>query len=203
MSESKNFFVLQIQPPEKYKLFFLIQRQYQHLCYKPSVAQDALSFGGSLFIGQTELLGAHWSTRNHTMCSSQACTLTIWNRRLIGWAMARPEITYCIRSIMSKIITSVIRFEEECSGILFLAETGLVPGEHEAAISLRTLQNTFRVFHNIPLNLMPLFVALTTCSCAINLDTMSCRDLTCYIFGTYGKFQEKYTYIKTQKSGLV
>jgi len=42
----------------------------------------------------------------------------------------------------------------------------LVPGGHEAAISLHihTLQNTFRVFHRIPVNLMPLFVLPSTSS---------------------------------------
>jgi len=42
----------------------------------------------------------------------------------------------------------------------------LVPGGHEAAISLHihTLQNTFRVFHRIPVNLIPLFVLTTTSS---------------------------------------
>jgi len=64
------------------------------------------------------------------------------------------------------MITSVIRFKNGCTGILFLAEIMLVPGGHEAAISLHihTLQNTFRVFHRIPVNLMPLFVLPSTSS---------------------------------------
>ena len=52
------------------------------------------------------------------------------------------RITYCIRSIISKIISSVVRFEEVCTGISFLAETRLVPGGHEAAISLHTHYKT-------------------------------------------------------------
>jgi hypothetical protein len=65
---------------------------------------------------------------------------------------------------MLKIITSVVRFEEGCTGILFLVETRIVPGGHKAAVSLHTLQHTFRVFHSIPVNLMPPFVLATTSS---------------------------------------
>jgi len=107
-----------------------------------------------------------------------------------------------MRSIISKIITNVIRFEVGCTGILVLTETRLVPGGHEAAISLHThthtLQSTFRVFHSIPVNLMPFFVLPSTSSVC---NKSGPHDMQWS--GTHGRFQEKYTYIKTDKSGLL
>jgi hypothetical protein len=69
--------------------------------------------------------------------------------------MAPPENNLISKQFDVENYCTFIMIWRAPYGLLFLAETILVPSKRGAAISQLTPQHTFRAFHSFPVNLMP------------------------------------------------
>jgi hypothetical protein len=97
----------------------------------------------------------------HWLLWSQTRTFALWSRSLITWATTAPENNLMKKQFDVENYCKCSMIWRGLYGVLFLAETILVPAQREAAISQPTPQYTFRALHSFPVNLMPPFVLPT------------------------------------------